>query len=767
MLKEIYTGSTSSSFSPRQFKATIGRHAPSFSGYGQQDSQEFLLFLLDGLQEDLNRIHKKPYIEKPDSTDEMVGNKEALREMADKCWEIYKARNDSVITDLFAGMYKSTLVCPVCDKVSIIFDPFNNLTLQLPIENLWSRDVFVFPLYDRPLRIAVDIDRNATFFNLKEHIAKKIGTDPKRLVCAEIYKSRFFKVYDDKLPLGEERMQAADDVGIFEVETVPTNYPPPESKTKYRASLLYADDENRLAAENDPALAERLLVPVFHRVGKDGSARFQSKTVFGTPAMIMLDRREACDFESIYRKLLVKVQTMTTMELGEGSDVDDSDGVMMTADDADSSTDSKVQASSIQSEDGMVDVSMREAGEETPSAAPYISYPPQTAKAFKSPRAVSKMVQRGLPTPDNLRKLFNVSVLHTDEFVPTGWHALQDESKKLQSLAALASEREKKVRRAQRARQRQAGKSRQQADGDSRSSSEDDADDPPPAVGKSTSSNPLGSTSSVDDERGSKPAFSKFSCKPLSDRSGPILIARTGQRRSSSTDELQSSQDTVDPRNDDNDGEATQAQDQTSFPLLELGDALVLEWDGPTRESLFSSGLLTTDDMRGTLTSTDIPLLPDQALEQRRVTRRARQQNGVSLDECLDEFGKPEVLSENDAWYCPRCKEHRRASKTFELWKAPDILVIHLKRFSSQGRFRDKLDLNVEFPIDGLDLTDRIAVPEPGKEYVYDLIAVDNHYGGLGGGHYTAFARNFIDDHWYEYNGKSQLSHWSIGQVVC
>ena len=139
LLHEVYDPKQVSSFTPRGFKNTIGKYGPSFSGYQQQDSQEFLLFLLDGLQEDLNRIHKKPYIEKPDSTDEMVNDPVALREMADKCWEIYKKRNDSVITDLFAGMYKSTVVCPVCDKVSIIFDPFNNLTLQLPILNIWSK----------------------------------------------------------------------------------------------------------------------------------------------------------------------------------------------------------------------------------------------------------------------------------------------------------------------------------------------------------------------------------------------------------------------------------------------------------------------------------------------------------------------------------------------------------------------------------------------------------------------------------------------------
>src|SRR3954471_15912623 len=42
-------GSSSSSYAPREFKQTLGRFAPAFSGYQQHDSQEFLGFLLDGL----------------------------------------------------------------------------------------------------------------------------------------------------------------------------------------------------------------------------------------------------------------------------------------------------------------------------------------------------------------------------------------------------------------------------------------------------------------------------------------------------------------------------------------------------------------------------------------------------------------------------------------------------------------------------------------------------------------------------------------------
>lgn len=79
---------------------------------------------------------------------------------------------------------------------------------------------------------------------------------------------------------------------------------------------------------------------------------------------------------------------------------------------------------------------------------------------------------------------------------------------------------------------------------------------------------------------------------------------------------------------------------------------------------------------------------------------------------------------------------------------------MHLKRFSSSGMRRDKLDVLVDFPIENLDLTSRVIETEEGKSEIYDLFAVDDHWGGLGGGHYTAFAKNYTDHKWYEYNGK-------------
>ena len=132
-----------------------------------------------------------------------------------------------------------------------------------------------------------------------------------------------------------------------------------------------------------------------------------------------------------------------------------------------------------------------------------------------------------------------------------------------------------------------------------------------------------------------------------------------------------------------------------------------------------------------------------------------------SIYECMDLFTKPELLDKDNLWYCNICKDHKQATKTMEIYKTPKILILHLKRFrtnrvSSIGSFfftssSSKISTLVDFPIKGLDLKNYI-LGKCDENLIYDLFAISNHYGGMGGGHYTAFAKNHFEDAWYDFN---------------
>lgn len=137
----------------------------------------------------------------------------------------------------------------------------------------------------------------------------------------------------------------------------------------------------------------------------------------------------------------------------------------------------------------------------------------------------------------------------------------------------------------------------------------------------------------------------------------------------------------------------------------------------------------------------------------------------ISLYECLRLFTSEEQLSSSDAWYCTECKEFREAYKKFDIWSAPKLLVVHLKRFSAVNRvWRERLDNLIDFPVDGFDLTEFVIGPKENPP-IYDLYAVSNHFGGMGGGHYTAYGRHRDDNNWYRYDDSS-VSTASSSEIV-
>uniref|UniRef100_A0A8C1J2K5 Ubiquitin carboxyl-terminal hydrolase n=1 Tax=Cyprinus carpio TaxID=7962 RepID=A0A8C1J2K5_CYPCA len=442
LVKQMWL-SRSSYVAPRTFKTQVGRFAPQFSGYQQQDSQELLAFLLDGLHEDLNRVKKKPYLALRDAEgrpDEIV---------AKEAWANHRLRNDSVIVDIFHGLFKSTLVCPECSKVSVTFDPFCYLTLPLPMKKDRTMEVFLVrtdPQF-RPMQYRVVVPKMGAVADLCSALAKLSGVPSENMVVADVYNHRFHKIY--KRDDGLNHILEKDDIFVLEEDS------------------------------------EKMNLPVYFRERHAKHSGGSSGTMlFGQPLLITVQRHNLT-VDTLYERVLERI--------------------------------------------GLV-----------------------------------------------LFFCWSISILH--QFCH---------------------------------------------------------------------------------------------CNLVS----------------------------------------PQAYDK--------------------HESMLHA---------------------------------QKKKTTVALRECIELFTTMETLGEHDPWYCPTCKKHQQATKKFDLWSLPRILVVHLKRFSYNRCWRDKLDTVVDFPIRDLNMSEFVCDPKA-DPYVYDLIAVSNHYGGMGGGHYTAYGKNKMDGKWY-YFDDSSVSSSTEDQIV-
>uniref|UniRef100_A0AAR2JCP7 Ubiquitin carboxyl-terminal hydrolase n=1 Tax=Pygocentrus nattereri TaxID=42514 RepID=A0AAR2JCP7_PYGNA len=514
LVKQMWL-SRSSYVAPRTFKTQVGRFAPQFSGYQQQDSQELLAFLLDGLHEDLNRVKKKPYLALRDAEgrpDEIV---------AKEAWTNHRLRNDSIIVDIFHGLFKSTLVCPECSKVSVTFDPFCYLTLPLPMKKDRTMEVFLVRTdpQSKPMQFRVVVPKLGTVADLCSALAKLSGVPAENMVVADVYNHRFHKIYrkDD----GLNHIMEKDDIFIV----------------------------------NSSDTYERMNLPVYFRERHMKHSGGSSGTMlFGQPLLITVPRHNLSP-DTLYERVLERI--------------------------------------------GWV--------------------------LFCEDEAMDHQVS---PDPESSQS--------------------------------------------------------ETVDG------EDEGSEP--------ENGPVGSVG-----KASRPKLFSFS-----------MVNSYGTANIS--------------------------------PLPSEGNILKLTRNycpfafHPFKKKLF-------------------------AYEKHESMMQAQKKKAtVALKECIELFTTMETLGEHDPWYCPTCKKHQQATKKFDLWSLPRVLVVHLKRFSYNRCWRDKLDTVVDFPIRDLNMSEFVCDPKAGP-YIYDLVAVSNHYGGMGGGHYTAYAKNKTDGKWY-YFDDSSVSSASEDQIV-
>lgn len=183
LVQELWSG-TQKNVAPLKLRWTIAKYAPRFNGFQQQDSQELLAFLLDGLHEDLNRVHDKPYAELKDSD----GRPDW--EVAAEAWENHLRRNRSIVVDLFHGQLKSQVKCKTCGHISARFDPFNFLSLPLPMDSYMHLEITVIKLDgSTPIRYGLRLNMDEKYTGLKKQLSELCSLKPEQILLAEVYGS--------------------------------------------------------------------------------------------------------------------------------------------------------------------------------------------------------------------------------------------------------------------------------------------------------------------------------------------------------------------------------------------------------------------------------------------------------------------------------------------------------------------------------------------------------------------------------------------------
>jgi len=116
------------------------------------------------------------------------------------------------------------------------------------------------------------------------------------------------------------------------------------------------------------------------------------------------------------------------------------------------------------------------------------------------------------------------------------------------------------------------------------------------------------------------------------------------------------------------------------------------------------------------------------------LTLPVSENNMENLDGLMKKLSYSEELFGDNQYHCEKCKRLCDAVKTIRVAALPDVLIIHLKRFSKTNKINNFVDMPTQY----------------GN---HELVGIVNHSGGLSGGHYTANVK--INNKWYVMNDSS------------
>ncbi|XP_061455431.1 ubiquitin carboxyl-terminal hydrolase 31 isoform X2 [Rhineura floridana] len=267
----------------REFKSIVSKNAMQYRGSSQHDAQEFLLWLLDRVHEDLNNIVKnngRPL--KPPLEEEVLIEGPAF------------PINSTFVQELFQAQYRSSLTCPHCQKQSNTFDPFLCISLPIPLPH--TRPLYVTVVYrgkcSHCMRVGVAVPLSGTVARLREAVARETKIPTKQIVLTEMYYDGFHRSFSDFDDL--DTVQESDCIFAFET---PENFRP-EGILSQRGRL---ENSNSRVVGAAAAASDKLVVLVCNRActGQQGKR-------FGQPFVLHLEK--AIPWDLLQKEILEKMQ---------------------------------------------------------------------------------------------------------------------------------------------------------------------------------------------------------------------------------------------------------------------------------------------------------------------------------------------------------------------------------------------------------------------------------------------------------------------------
>ena len=705
-----YDSGLSSVTYPRSFKHTLGKFAAQFMGYDQHDSQELCAYLLDILHEDTNRVRKKPYVEKPEQEEN-----ESDDVAANKAWNLHLQREDSRVLENFMGQVKSRLECPVpgCGRISTTFDPSMYLSVPLPGSTDRVMKVTFVPLdlANKCAELTVKLCKNSTISGLRKHVSElakecyKLKDDDlhsEDIGIADVFNSKVWNFFD-KDDDAIDRITESDVVYAYQLE--------PQSEVK-RAFETYRDKRAKISMSRKPQQSVSDTLDEMEKRKLDQDEQWQKVLENCQSKLNMLEfsrlvnptrskREEKLGF---YTKLIKFIQSCKQCSECKKTDEPPVEDMQMERKPKGGSSD-----------------------EDESRTLEEISEINTQFKTIRTLKELEILEYCAMKYMKNFISGTSAKKRPLGEEGVAIQYMIKKNSQKIGPLLAripsnliVSDLRELMGRR----------------------------------VIHATNSNSNSADMSLED---SSSSFASMS--PL-----------TALMRQAAL--------TVEPRTTNQHCKGAAIGSVSLSPITNVNGCQILA--KPTDEEEQELVVDKIDGMKAILVVNlpskiqddiiDINAIfsKEEYLTEKQLKEKMQPADtNVSLMDCITKYGEMEQLGENDMWYCNRCKEHVQAWKKIHLYRAPPILFIHLKRFhfSSTTHRRHKLDTQVDFPLNDLDLRELVTHWDEGKEPIYDLYAVSNHFGGVGGGHYTAYAKG-DDGTWCNFDDSRVTSGIDESEVV-